>query len=296
MGTTVIEQTAETSKERLDLRQIGRDGLRGLFKVQSALLDFAAEQNAIAFQIVRERVDADPSSPATTLIDSVEDIFENVVSAQRSLVDMGMRRVERGPVVKDEQPKSKRERRPLPRIPLRELFRNNFEATVQAQREILSLIEKQGKLGVETADQFARSRTGRSLRNLARKAKESIDNLIATQENLVEIAARQGKDSIALMSNQEERAISGDLAKHAEEGVDNLRRTQEKILKIASDLNERAYGDIREETEDTVITLSRFAERLEEGIERAIRAQNEILDASVRAVNRTKKKAEAAKG
>jgi hypothetical protein len=291
METVIDPSVAETKSERPDLRKIGRDSLKGLFKIQNILLDYTAEQNAIAFKMVRERLNADESSPTTALIDSVEEIFDNVVSVQKSIVDMGAKRVEREPVAKDAEPKAKKERRTMPAIPLAELLRRNFESTVEAQREILALIEKQGKLGVETADQFTRSAAGRSLKTLAAKAKESIDNVIATQGNLIELGARQGKDTLELLAKPEKPVVSDDFVRHAEEGIDNLRRTQEKLLEIASDLNAKAYGETEGETEE--VELSRFAQRLEQGIERAIKAQNEILDAGVRAVNRKKKPAEA---
>jgi hypothetical protein len=291
MQSTVIEpRDGKTKSERPDLRQIGRDSLKGLFKVQNILLDYTAEQNAIAFKMVRERLNADESSPTTALIDSVEEIFDNVVSMQKSIVDMGAKRVERAPAVKNAEPTPKKERRAMREIPLAELLRTNFENTVDAQREILALLEKQGKLGVETADQFARSSAGRSLKALVARAKEAIDNVIATQGNLIELGARQGKDSLELLSKPEKPVVSDEFVRHAEEGIDNLRRTQEKLLEIASDLNEKAYG----ETADAAtgeMELSRFAQRLEQGIERAVKAQNEMLDAGVRAVNRKKRAA-----
>ncbi len=291
MESTLVEPSAAESKRELpDFRKIGRDGLKGLFKVQNILLDYTAEQNAIAFKIVRERLNASDSSPTMALIDSVEEIFENVVSMQKSIVDMGAKRVERAPVVKETEPKAKKVRGALPKLPLADLMRANFESTVEAQREVLALIEKQGKLGVETADQFARSSAGRSLKALAAKAKESIDNVIATQGNLIELGARRGKDSLELLAKGEKPVVSGEFVRHAEEGIENLRRTQEKLLEFASDLNEQAYGDGNDAAD---VSLSKFAERLEQGIERAIKAQNEILDASVRAVNRKKKAADA---
>ena len=79
---TLATVSAHQRDERPDYRQLGRDGLKGLLKMQSVLLDFYAEQNAIAFKMVRERVGAAPSAPSTALIDSIEESVENIVAAQ----------------------------------------------------------------------------------------------------------------------------------------------------------------------------------------------------------------------
>ncbi len=280
-----MEATVTETKPATNYRSVTRDGLKGLIKIQNVLLDFAAEQNAIAFKMVRERIKADESAPATALIDSVEEIFEGVVAMQKSILDLGAERVEGEPETDDVEPAPAKEKRSMPKLPFAELLRKNFESTVEAQREILALVEKQGKLGVEAADEFTRFTAGKTLKHLAAKAKESVDNVIETQSKLVALAARRGKDSIETLANQDKSLVSKDLARHAEEGIDNLRRAQEKLLEIAHDLNSRAYGQ-PVEADDEAAEASKFAQRLNSGIERAIKAQNELLDAGLRAVNR----------
>ncbi len=283
-------QDTETKPETLEIGRATREGLKGLLKAQNILLDYANEQNAIAFKAVRERLKAGESSPAAALIDSVEEIFEGVVAMQKSIVDFGTDRVSREPEAKDEkavEPVEKK--RTFPKFPFGELMRKNFEATVAAQREILGLIEKQGKLGVKTADEFSRFSARKTMKTVAAATKESIENMLDTQTRLIDLAARRSKDSIALIADQEKSLISKDLARYAEEGIDNLRRAQTKLIKIAEDMNERAYERVESvvnESEPAEPTTSKLAERVQSGIERVIKTQNEMLDASLRAVNR----------
>lgn len=277
-----------TKPEALEIGRATREGLKGLLKAQNILLDYANEQNAIAFKAVRERMKAGESSPAAALIDSVEEIFEGVVAMQKSILDFGSDRVNREPEAQDEAAAPIEKGRSFPKFPFGELLRKNFEASVAAQREVLHLIEKQGKLGVKAVDELSRFAAGKTMRSIAATAKESIENVLATQERLIDIAARQGKESVGLMAGQEKPVISKEMARFAEEGIDNLRRAQTKLIAIAGEMNERVYERAEARAEDSAETsASKIAERLEKGIERMVKTQNEMLDASLRAVNRT---------
>jgi hypothetical protein len=217
----------------------------------------------------------------------VEEVFEGVVAMQKSLLDLGAERVDRIPAATETEPAPEKEKRTLPRVPWGEMLRKNFETTVEAQREILALLEKQGKLGVEAVDEITRFTAGKTLKQLAAKAKKGFDNLIETQSRLVALAAKQGKDSVETLANQDKILLPKDVARHLEEGIDNLRRTQEKLLEMAGDLNARAYDD-SEEVAGEHAQASKLAQRMSQSIERAIKAQNELLDAGVRAVHRSK--------
>src|SRR5262245_29307707 len=102
MTTIVLEPAAESKPEASSLSRMTREGLRNLLKVQNILLDFAAEQNAIAFKVVRDRIKSEEATPANALVDSVEEILEGIVSMQRSIVDFGTERLDREPAAKDE--------------------------------------------------------------------------------------------------------------------------------------------------------------------------------------------------
>jgi len=278
----------ETKPETREIGRATREGLKGLLKAQNILLDYANEQNAIAFKVIRERMKAGESSPAAALIDSVEEIFEGVVAMQKSILDLGTDRVSREPEANDEAAAPAEKKRSFPKFPFGELIRKNFEASVAAQREVLHLIEKQGKLGVKAVDELSRFSAGKTMKSIAATAKESIENVLATQERLIDIAARQSKESVGLMADEEKPVISKEMARFAEEGIDNLRRAQTKLIAIAGAMNERVYERAEARAEDSVETsASKIAERLEKGIERMVKTQNEMLDAGLRAVNRT---------
>ena len=49
-------ETTETTTETREFGRAAREGLKGLFKAQTIFLDFANEQNAVAFKAVRERM------------------------------------------------------------------------------------------------------------------------------------------------------------------------------------------------------------------------------------------------
>lgn len=262
-----------------------RDGMKNLFKVQNVLLDYVAAQNAIAFKIIRERMKADEASPASSLIDSVEEIAEGMVAMQRSFVGLGEDRLEREPAAEateaTETPEKTR-----PAFPFGQLMRRNFEAAVSAQREILGLVEKQGKLGVKAAEEIARFSTGKTLKGLASMAKESIDNVLATQASLSTLAAKQNKENIALIADQEKPLLSKTVARALEEGIDNLHRAQKNLLDIAGEMNARVYERAEASSEEATEASSSIADRVESGIEKIVKAQNDLLDAGLRAVNR----------
>ncbi len=286
MEATVIDPTTtESTPETPAISRITREGLKGLFKAQNILLEFAAEQNAIAFKAVRERIKPVEAAPANALINSVEEIFEGIVSMQKSIVDLGAERLERGAIAEEEAAPVK-EKRSFPSLPLGELLRKNFETTVEAQREVLGLVEKQSKLGVKAADEFTRFTAGKTLKGLASMAKESIDNVIGAQGRLIDLAARQGKDAIEVLTRSVAKGYSKDLARHAEEGIENFRLAQKRLLDVAGELNERSYGRAEAKSEETA--PSKLASRVQSGIERVIKSQNEMLDAGLRAVNRSK--------
>ncbi len=263
-----------------------RDGMKNLFKVQNVFLDYVAAQNAIAFKIVRERLKADEASPATSLIDSVEEIAEGVVAMQRSFINLGEDRLEREPAVETPETEEAPAKRNYPAFPFGQLMRKNFEAAVTAQREILGLVEKQGKLGVKAAEEIARFSTGKTLKGLASMAKESVDNVLATQASLSTLAAKQNKENVALIADQEKPLLSKTIARAIEEGIDNLHRAQKNLLDIAGEMNARVYERAEETSQETTEASATLADRMESGIEKIVKAQNDLLDAGLRAVNR----------
>jgi hypothetical protein len=280
MEAAVSETAAESTRAT-------RDGVKSLLKAQNVLLDYAAKQNAIAFKFVRERMKAEESSPATALVDSVEEIVEGVMAMQRSIVDFGTSRLDREPAAPVADTMEAPAKRSLMTIPFGQLMRKNFEAAVSAQREVLGLVEKQGKLGVKAAEELGRFSAGKTFKSLASMAKESVENVIATQTSLAGLAARQGKDSIGLLADQERPLISKSIARATEEGIDNLHRTQVKLLEIARVVNARVYERAEAPAVSVAEPASTLADRLENGIERLVKTQNDLLDASLRAVNRT---------
>jgi hypothetical protein len=280
-------ETTETKTETRAYGRAAREGLKGLFKAQTILLDLANAQNAVAFKAVRERMKAEKATPAAALIDSAEEIVEGMLAMQKSIVDFGTERAERAPKAEAEAAAEEgtEKKRTFPRFPFAELVRKNFEASVTAQRELLGLFEKQGKLGVKVADGITRKSVRTLLNDAAAAAKEAVENALETQGKLVELAAKQGKENIGLIADQEKPLISKSTAKYMEEGIDNARRAQTKLIGVAFDVNARMYERVEAPAADT--TTSKIAERIEKGIERAVKAQNEVLDASLRAVNRT---------
>lgn len=281
METTAAEVPTASAR-------IARDGVKDLFKVQNVLLDYVAAQNAIAFKFVRDRLKAGEASPAAALVDSVEEITEGVVAMQRSLVDFGEERIEREPVAGEAEAEGEpAKKRSYPTVPFGPLLRKNFEAAVAAQREILGLVEKQGKLGVKAAEEFARFSTGKTFKGLASIAKESVDNVIATQTSLADVAAKQNKESLALLADQERPLFPKTIAHAMDEGIDNLHTAQVKLLEIAGEMNARVYERAETPAKTSGEPVSTFAERIESGIEKLVRTQNDLLDAGLRAVNRT---------
>lgn len=264
-----------------------RGGMKDLLKVQNVLLDYVAGQNEIAFKVVRERLNAGEASPAAALVDSAEEIVEGVVAMQRSLVSLGEKRLDRETSAPEADAAEPTKKRTYPTLPFGQLLRKNFEAAVTAQREILGLIEKQGKLSVKAGGEIAKFSAGKTLKNLRAMAKESIDNVIATQTSLADISARQSKENIALLADQEKPLISKSVARAAEEGVENFHRAQVKLLEIAREVNAQAYDRAETPADVAPETASTLADRLESGIERLVKTQNDLLDASLRAVNRT---------
>lgn len=278
---------AADSETAVESTRATRDGVKSLLKAQNVLLDYVAEQNAVAFKIVRERMKAKDSSPAAALVDSVEEIVEGVVAMQRSFLGMGEDRLEREPAADGEPAEAPAKERKYPTVPFGQLLRKNFETAVAAQREILGLVEKQGKLGVKAAKEIARFSAGRTFKNLASMAKESVDNVIATETSLADLAAKRSKESIALIADQEKSVISISVARAMEDGIENLHRAQTGLLKIAGDLNAQVYERAESAAGEATGGTSTFADRVESGIERLVKTQNELLDMSLLAVNRT---------
>lgn len=202
-----------------------RQGTEGFIATQKILLDLAAQQNALALTIVRERVGLFSPTPTKAVVELAGKGMKNFMEAQQVLLDIAVRQndiVATGlkPAIAG-----------TPVEGLAEVLHQGFDNFVMAQKHFLDLFEAEADGAIKD---FAHSKsfdTGR----LADLARDGTKNFLKSQKKFLDIIEKQF--TVKKKEGEVEEIVEGkvDLFEMAKQSTDAFVEAQERLLDLASD-------------------------------------------------------------
>jgi hypothetical protein len=198
-----------------------RQGTEGFVATEKILLDLAAQQNALALTILRERVGL-PSFSAKKLADFAGQGIRNLMEAQRQVLNMVAR--QNGILAEGLKPI-------LPGAPVRSLanvIHGGLDDLITAQTRLLDIVQLQAEGA--TVD-FGEGRSFNAGR-LADLAREAALNYLESQKRFLDIVEKEivKKDPAEAEASGE----SMDFFEMAKKSTDSYIETLQKLLDLAS--------------------------------------------------------------
>ena len=209
------------------LGELVRQGTEGFIATQKILLDLAAQQNALALTIIRERVGLFSSTPTKAVVELAGRGMKNFIEAQQVLLDMAVRQneiVANGvkPALTD-----------TPIEALAEVVHQGIENFINAQKHFLQIFESEAEGAIKD---FARDKTFDTGR-LADLARDGTKNFLRSQKKFLDIVEKQltvkkPKEAGDEVPPKEQHV---DIFEMAKESTDAFVEAQERLLDLASD-------------------------------------------------------------
>jgi len=203
-----------------------RQGAEGFIATQKILLDLAAQQNALALTIVKERMSAIKlPTPSKALVELAARGVENFMEAQKVLLDLAARQNQ---IVADGLKPS------LAGTPVEgiaEIMRQGVDAFLAAQKRFLDVAESQTEAAVNAYKEGKPMDGSR----LAELANEGIRAFAENQKKFLDTVTEQigaKKTNGSPAPDEKKRA---DLFEMARLGVDSFIEAQKRLLDLASD-------------------------------------------------------------
>jgi hypothetical protein len=201
-----------------------RQGAEGFIATQKILLDLAAQQNALALTIARERLSLISPTPSKTLIDLSSKTVHNVVEAQQTVLDI----VAKENDIIFEGLKPGVENTCI--TALAEVVHQGLANCIAAQKEFLSLVEEETEGAVRDLGDARKFDTGR----LSRVTREGVRTFVKTQKKFLDIVETELVDE-TVETPDTPAAKPLDFFDIAKDSVDAYVETQKRLLDIASD-------------------------------------------------------------
>jgi hypothetical protein len=202
-----------------------RQGTEGFIATQKILLDLAAQQNALALTIARERLGVIAFTPSKTLIDLTSRTVHNFMEAQQMVLDIAAKQNE----ILADGLKPGYENTPVEA--LAEVVHQGLANCISAQKHFLEFMEAEVEGAVADFGDGRRFDTGR----LAGTAREGVRTFVRSQKKFLDIIDKE------LLAESDETAEAGiehkpiDFFDIAKESVDAYVEAQKRLLDLASD-------------------------------------------------------------
>jgi hypothetical protein len=198
-----------------------RQGTEGFVATEKILLDLAAQQNALALTILRERV-AIPMFSSKKLADFAGQGIKNLMELQRSVLDMVAR--QNSILAAGLKPM-------LPGAPVQALanvIQGGLDNLISAQKRLIDIIQLQAEGAVSDFGEGRNFSAGR----IADVAREASLNFLESQKQFLDIVEKQivKKDPAAAEPPSERM----DLFEMAKKSTDSFIETLQKLLDLAS--------------------------------------------------------------
>jgi len=213
-----------------------RQGAEGFIATQKILLDLAAQQNALALTLIRERLGGFTPPPVKNLVDLAGKGVHNLLEAQKVLLDLASRQ---NAIVADG---IKPTISGTPIAPLSAVLHQGIENLIVAQKHFLDLAQAQA----EGAVTDFRQDKGVDLSRLTELAKDGVRTFIESQKKFLDIVEDEflGKEAAEALQPEPEAM---DVFEMAKRGVDSLVTAEKSLLDLAAnqiDVNVKFAGEI----------------------------------------------------
>jgi hypothetical protein len=202
-----------------------RQATEGFIATEKILLDLAAQQNALALTMVRERLGLFSPTPSKAAMDLSGRGIHNFFEAQRLLLEMLARQ---NMIVADGL---KPGLAGTPAEALADIVHRGFDNFVTAEKKFMDIFEAEAEGAVKDFGDKKSFDTAR-LTNLAR---EGMHTFIVSQKNFLEIVEKKlaNRDEDTLIPADDKKQV--DLFDMAKQSVDSFVEAQKHLLDLVSD-------------------------------------------------------------
>lgn len=211
-----------------------RQGAEGFIATQKIMLDLAAQQNALALTIVRERLGSLRGVPVKTLMEFAGKGVENFMELQKILLDLAARQ---NAIVADGTKPGWAGTRIEP---MAEVVRQSIDNLIDAQKHFLHLAEKHTEAAIRDVEDGKMP----SSTHLEKLARDGMKNFLESQKKFLDIVEQEAVIKKPASEPVEGRICMADMAK---ETVDSLIEAQKRLLDLASsqiDVNVKFAKDV----------------------------------------------------
>jgi hypothetical protein len=244
-----------------------RQGSEGFIATQKILLDLAAQQNALALTIVRERLGfATPRSKA--LADMTVKGIKNFMAAQQILLDIVAK--QNAIVAEGLKPGVKG----TPAEGLAEVVHQSMENFVAAQKELLGIFEAQAEGAVNDWGDgkcFESRRISELARDETRSFLESQKKYLDILEEQLTVKREAGMEA----ANGDQRVDIFDMVKKT---VDTFIDAQQRLLDLVSDQIEADVKFARELFDTEARPITTLSDLMKKSVDSFVAAQKALVD------------------
>lgn len=214
-----------------------RQGAEGFIATQKILLDLAAQQNALALTIARERLGMIAPFPTKAMVDLTSGTFHNFIEAQQVVLDVAAK--ENDIIAEGVKPKLSN----TPVEGLAEVVHQGLANIISAQKSFLTLVDS------ETEGAAREYEAGKSFdtAHLSTVAREGARNFIHSQKKFLDIVEEQLLNESEMSDTKAETAKPASVFDLAKDSVDAYVEAQKRLLDVAAgqiDVNVKFVRDL----------------------------------------------------
>jgi hypothetical protein len=244
-----------------------RQGTEGFIATQKILLDLAAQQNALALTIARERLRMLSFGPTKPLADLAGKGIHNFMEAQRLLLELASKQ---NAIIADGLKPGIAH---TPVAPLAEVVHKGLENFFNAQKHFLGVFEKQAEEAIKDLNQGKGFDTGR----LGEIASEGVRDFIGTHKKFLDLVQHQidGKGEKAPANGKKV-----DLFDVAKQSVDSLVEVEKRMLDLLSNQVDVDVKFVRELFNMQVTTqpATTLPELMKKSVDSFVAAQKALVE------------------
>jgi hypothetical protein len=246
---------------------------------QKTLLDLTAQQNALVFGMVRERLIKPTFRPDAAIVKIADEGVERFTAAGKILLDLAAGETA---LVVDGVKEGLR----LPAFgrTVLDVVRHRVDTLISLQKRLLGAATEQTHT---IAESYREGKVGKAGASLAELARQGIESFVETEKKFLDLVAHEvtaatkaGKDG-----HKPAGGPSKVLTQLAREGVEKYINAQEKLFHLAMEQMEstgKVTGELLEAAEKEARTS--FVELTEKSVRNLVTAQKSLMDLAVKPI------------
>lgn len=244
-----------------------RQGTEGFIATQKILLDLAAQQNALALTIARERLQMFSFGPTKPLADLAIKGIHNFMEGERLLLDLAAKQN----AIISEGLKPGYARTPI--APVAEVVSKGLDNFFAAQKHFLTVFEKQTDQAIKDLNQGKGFDTGR----VGEVVREGMRDFIQTQKKFLDLVQQQ------IDGKGEKEPVDGkkvDLFDMAKQSVDSFVEVEKRMLDLVSNQVDVDVKFVRElfSMEVTTKPATTLPEVMKKSVDSFVAAQKALVE------------------